>query len=60
VESETALVWAESGIELNAVSLVDLALALVVFPDNAELDDTLRDGGNLESLLILWVLLEDG
>src|SRR3954464_7777393 len=37
VESETALVWAESGVELHAVSFVDLALALVVLPDHAEL-----------------------
>jgi hypothetical protein len=60
VESETALVWTESGIELHAVSLVDLALALVILPDNAELDDALGDGGDLKSLLILGVLLEDG
>ena len=60
MESETALVRAQSGIELDAVSFVDLALALVVLPDNAELDDTLRDSGDLESLPVLGVLLEDG
>jgi len=60
VESETALVRAQSGIELDAVSFVDLALALVVLPDNAELDDALRDSGDLESLPVLGVLLEDG
>ena len=60
VEAETALVWAEGRVELDAVALVDVAHALVVFPDNAELDDALGDGDDLESLLVLWVLLEDG
>ena len=60
VEAETALVRTEGRVELNAVALVDLALALVVLPDNAELDDALRDGGNLEGLLVLGVLLEEG
>jgi hypothetical protein len=45
---------------LHAVTLVDLALALVVLPNNAELDDTLGNGCNLESLPVLWVLLEEG
>jgi hypothetical protein len=60
VETETALVGTESGVELDAVALVDVALALVVFPDNTELDDALGDGDDLESLLVLRVLLEDG
>jgi hypothetical protein len=60
VESETTLVRAKGGVELYSVSAVDLALALVIFPDNSELNDTLGDGGNLESLLVLWVLLEEG
>jgi hypothetical protein len=50
VESETALVGAQSRVELHAVSSVDLALALVVLPGDTELDDALGDGGNLESL----------
>jgi hypothetical protein len=60
VETETALVGTESRVELDAISLVDVALALVVFPDNTELDDALGDGDNLKSLLVLGVLLEDG
>lgn len=60
VEAETALVGTESRVELHTVTLVDLALALVVLPDDAELNDTLRDGGNLECLLVLGVLLEEG
>jgi hypothetical protein len=60
VETKTALVRTESGVELHTVALVDLALALVVFPDNTELDDTLGDGDNFESLLVLGVLLEKG
>jgi hypothetical protein len=60
VQAETALVWTEGRVELDAVTLVDIALALVVLPDNAELDDTLGDGDDLECLLVLGVLLEDG
>ena len=60
METETTLVRTESRVELHAVTLVDLALALVVLPDNAELDDTLGDGDNLEGLLVLGVLLEEG
>jgi hypothetical protein len=60
VKSQTTLVGTESRVELHTVTLVDLALALVVLPDNAELDDALGDGGNLESLLVLGVLLEEG
>jgi len=37
-----------------------LDLALVVLPCDSELDDTLWDGSDLESLLVLWVLLEQG
>jgi hypothetical protein len=60
VESETALVGAKGRVELHTVSPLDLALALVVLPDHAELDDALRDGDNLESLLVVGVLLEEG
>ena len=60
METETALVGTESRVELHAVTLVDLALTLVVLPNNAELDDTLRNGGNFESLPVLGVLLEEG
>jgi hypothetical protein len=59
VETETALVRAKGRVELHTVSPLDLALALVVLPDYAELDDALGDGGNLESLLVLGVLLEE-
>lgn len=60
VETETALVGTESRVELHTIALVDLALALVVLPDNAELDDALGYRGDLKSLLVLWVLLEEG
>ena len=59
VETKTAFVWAESGVELHTVATVDLHLALVVFPDNAELNDSFRDRGNLQRGLVLWVLLEE-
>jgi hypothetical protein len=60
VKSETALVGTESRVELDAVTTVDLEVALVVFPDDAELDDTLRNGGNSESSAVLGVLVEEG
>jgi hypothetical protein len=60
VETETTFVGTESRVELHTVALVDLALALVVLPDNTELDDALGDGGNLEGFLVLGVLLEEG
>jgi hypothetical protein len=60
VEAETALVGTESRVELHAVSLLDLALALVVLPDNTELDDALGDGDDLEGLFVFGVLGEEG
>jgi len=58
VESETALVWPQSGVVLNAEATVDLHLALVVLPRDSELDHTFGDGGYLKGFLVLWVLLE--
>lgn len=60
VQAETALVWAEGGVELDSVAAVDLDLVLVVFPDNSELDDALRDGDDLEGGLVFGVLFEEG
>ena len=57
VESETTLVWSKSTVELDSETAVDLHLALVVFPCYSELDHTLWNGGDLECLLVLWVLL---
>jgi len=60
VETETALVRSESRVVLDTETSVDLDLALVVLPGDTEVDDALWDGGNLESLAVLWVLLEQG
>jgi hypothetical protein len=60
VEAETALVGAQSRVELNTISFVDLTLSLVVLPDNAELDYALGDRCDFEGLLVFWVLLEEG
>ena len=60
METETALVGTECRVELHAVALLDLALALVVLPDDAELDDALGDRDYLEGLLVLGVLGEEG
>lgn len=40
--------------------MVDLEAALVVLPDDAELDDALRDGNDLEGLAVFGVDLEEG
>lgn len=58
MQAETAFVRTESRVELHTVALVDLALARVILPDDAELDDTLGDGDDFESLPVLRVLLE--
>lgn len=60
VKSQTALVRAQSRVELYAVTTVDLDLVLVVFPYHAKLDDSFRDSGNFEGGLKFWVLLEKG
>lgn len=60
VESETTFVRAQGGIELHPVPTVDLHLALVVFPHDAELDDPLRDRGHLQRFPVLGGFLEEG
>ncbi len=60
MESQAALVGAERRVELNAVAAVDLEVAGIVLPDDAELDDTLGDGGDLEGGAELGPLLEEG
>ena len=43
MESQSAFVWAESRVELHAITAVDLDAALVVLPHDAELDYAFRD-----------------
>ncbi len=59
VESETALVWTKSRVELYTVSAVDLELILVIFPDYTELDDALRNGNDFEGGLEFRPLLKE-
>jgi hypothetical protein len=58
VQAQAALVGAESRVELDAVAAVDLEVAGIVLPDDAELDDALGDRGDLEGGAELGVLLE--
>lgn len=58
VEAQATFVGAKGRVELYTVALLNLALALVILPDNAELDDALGHGHDFKSLLILWILLE--
>lgn len=60
MQPETALVGAEGRVELHAVPAVDLEGAVVVLPDDAELDHALGDGDDLEGDLVFGVLLEEG
>ncbi len=60
MEPKTTLVRSQCRIELYTVSSIDLNLILIVFPDDTELDDTLRDGGDLERGAVFGVLLEQG
>lgn len=60
MEAETALVRSQGGVELHTVAAVDLQLAFVIFPHDAELDDALWDGGNFERGLVFGVFLEKG
>lgn len=59
MKSKTALVWAEGRVELHTVSPVDAELALVVLPGNAELNNSLGNGGNLQSGAVFGVLFEE-
>jgi hypothetical protein len=58
MESKTTFVWAESGVELDAISAVDLGLKLVIFPDDTELDDPLGNRNDMEGFLVFRVLFE--
>lgn len=60
VQTKTTFVGTEGRVELHTVALVHLTLARVIFPNNAELDDTLGHGDNLEGFAVLRVLLEKG
>jgi hypothetical protein len=60
MESQSSLVRTKGGVELDSVSPVNLELALVIFPDDRELNNALWDGNDLESGFILWVLFENG
>ena len=59
VQAETALVGAKGGVELHTESIVDLDLALVVLPHDAELDDALGNGDDFEGVAVFGVLLEE-
>lgn len=60
MKAQAALVGAEGGIELHPVPSIDLQLVVVVGPDDAELNDSLGDGRNLERSPVLGVLFEEG
>ena len=59
MEAETALVRTECRVELHAIPPIDLDLILVIFPDNAELDDTLGDCGDSKCLFVLRIFMEE-
>jgi hypothetical protein len=59
MEAEAALVWAKGRVELDAVPAIELEVALVVLPNDAELDDALGNRDDGQSSLELWVLLKE-
>lgn len=59
VESQTTLVWTKSRVELHAEAIVHLNLSLVVLPRHSELNDSLRNGGDLQSGLVLGMLVKE-
>lgn len=58
VESQAALVRAQRRVELDAISAVYLQVSGIIFPDYAELDDTLGNRDDAECRPVLGVLLE--
>jgi hypothetical protein len=60
MKSQSSLVRAKGRVELHTIPTINLELALVVFPDDTELNDALGNGDNLESCLVLWVLFKKG
>ena len=59
VQPETTLVGAKGRVELDTVARVDMGFALVVLPDDAELDDALGDLDDVERGLVLGVSLKE-
>ena len=60
MEPEAALVGAQRRVELHAEAPVDVEVLLVVLPHDAEVDDALGDGDDLEGGAVLGVLDEEG
>lgn len=60
MKAQSSLVRPQCGIELHAISPIDLNLALVIFPDDAELNHSLGHGSNFQSGLVFRVLGEKG
>ncbi len=48
------------GMHLNTETTVDLGNVVVILPYDAELENTLRDLNNVESLLVLGVCVQEG
>jgi hypothetical protein len=59
VQTETALVRAESRVELDSETAVDGDREVVALPGDSELDDTLGDLDDGEGAAVLGVLLEE-
>jgi hypothetical protein len=59
VKTETALVRAKSRVKLHTVATVYVGLSLIVFPNNAELDDTLWDLNDLKCTFVFGMFCEE-
>lgn len=58
MKAYATLVWPQGAIELDSVAAIDLTFAFVVLPYYPELYNTLWDGADEQSLLVVGVFLE--
>ena len=59
MKSQASLVGSQCGVELNTITPVDLNLALVILPNDAELYDSFGNRGDLQSCLVFRVFFEE-
>ena len=60
MKSQASLVRTKGRVVLNTVAPVYLHIALVIFPDNAELYDTFGNRNNIQGSAVFRVLCEKG
>ena len=59
METESSFVRSQSRVKLHSVAPIDLHFSFVVLPDHTELYYAFRNRGNLQSLLVFRIFLEE-